>query len=209
VSKLAKAAAAKGFAFPVKKTSDKKTNMAEIPTPAAIAATVDSFLVNTVKMDEIKATLDSNVAELRAYSLDLALTTKDMKNQILTGKEGAVNVIFKDQYSMNPERKEQLDEYLTSKGLKPEDFVTEKTSVNFDFDAMTQPERDALINFLGATLGAERCAQLVAEKTTYEIKGLKDKIPAIAKDADDMANLRSISGHYSPSIAARKEKTKL
>jgi hypothetical protein len=187
-----------------KKETKSKSKMVTANAPKEIVNVVDNFLQAQSKIAELEAELAEAAAKIKDFALDNALKSKSMENVIIEAKEGSVNINFKDQYSLNS--REELDAFLKSKKLDPDKFITEKTELLFDYNKMTEKEKKDLFTFVSKTMGQERFSQLVQDKTSYSIKGLKDVMPEVCKNREELDELRNLSKHYSPTVAKRTTK---
>ena len=202
MSKLAKDMAKAGLDPLKSKTETKKSSLAALSASPGVMAAVDSYL--SAESDLVAAELQLKTAskEIVNFAIDTAIRTKSMTNVEIAGSKGAVGVIFKDQYSLKD--KSQLDSVLKAHNLNPDDFIKEKTTINFAYDVLTDEEKTKLFKFLSEELGKDRMGQIVTESTKYEIKGLKDRLAVIAKNREDFDNLKEVSGMYTPTVAKRK-----
>lgn len=180
----------------------KKSKVKSVDCPDSTKTSVDEYLRGVAMRDEAAAIIAEASGDIVDFSLDHALKARSMANITLEGDEGAVNVNFKEQYSLKD--REPLDKLLKKKGLNPDDFVSTETKMVFDFDKMSEKEREKLFGFLAKEFGGERFGELVAEKTSYKITGLKDQMPLIAKNRADLDVIREASGHFTPTVARRK-----
>jgi len=196
-SKLAKA----GIEIPKDKPAKSSSKLATIEAPKDIKLAVDNYLAATDAENDAKARRADAAGKLHTFFLDRVWETKSTENGLIEGSTGAVNVIIKSQYSMkNPDG---LREAMKACKLDYDRFVTEKTSIVIDFDALSEAETTKIITLI-KSFGQDRAALLVQEQTKYEMSpDFLRELPRVgSRDAFD--GLREASGHFTPTVSARK-----
>lgn len=204
MSKMAKDLSKFGLEAKKAAPAKAKKSLATVDAPAKIVGAVDAM----IKANQEKAQAEAKLAEcqntIREFSFEQVLKTKDMDNFQIEGSTGAVNVVFKDQYTMKD--RAPLDALLKKYKKNPEDYIEEKTALKFDYDGMSDDEKKKLFGFLSKEFGAERFKALVTEETKFAIKGLKDEMPVLAKDRAALDEIRQASGQHAPTVVVRLEK---
>lgn len=205
MSALEKALAKKGLASNAPK-SEKKTSMVTVAATADITKKVDRYLELEEKIKDAQTEVETICGSLREFATEYIVKNNETNNLIIEGSNGAVNVNVKDQYAdlKTKEQYEALAGFLKKKKIPVEKHVTEVSKVEFDFNKLTEAEQEKLMDFLVNSLGAERYNQVVTTKTTYKISNLKDEMIKKVKSVDELEEFRSLSSHYSFTIARRK-----
>jgi len=205
MSALEKALAKKGLASNSAKT-EKKTSMVTVAATADVTKKVDRYLELEEKIKDAQTEVETICGSLREFATEYIVKNNETNNLIIEGSNGAVNVNIKDQYAdlKTKEQYEALAGFLKKKKIPVENHVKEVSKVEFDFNKLTEDEQEKLMDFLVNSLGAERYNQVVTTKTTYKIFNLKDEMIKKVKSVDELEEFRSLSSHYSFTIARRK-----
>lgn len=187
------------------KKGAKKTKMVTVATDKAMASKIDRYLELQDVIDNATAESKAATADIREFAYGYVVKNKETENIILSGTKGEINVNFKDQYTnLDAERAEELRKALVAKDINPERHIKEESEVKFDFNALTDSEREALVGFLSNTLGMDRYKQVVTTKTVYKVTGLKDEMITKCNTVEEFQELRSLSSHYDATVARRK-----
>lgn len=206
-SALEKALAKSKLEVNDKKSKSKKTDMVTVAATEDIALKVDTFLANTEKIKDLETERDLAAEAIRNFSYEYIIKNHETENLIIEGLDGAVNVNLKDQYTnLNSESRAPLADFLTAKGLKPEDHITEESKVVFNFNELTQAEQNKLMKFLSKEIGAERYEKVVETKVAYKIANLKDTMIKKCNTVEEFQEFRSLSTHYNATVAKRVTK---
>lgn len=201
MSKLAGDLAKMGLKVAKNADTKKKKKTNATPLTADQQEHVDAFLKADQDEKSAKAAKAKAQKEIRGMAFGFSFDNGTLKNLVLEGQTGAVNVNFKDQYAMKD--RAELDQILVEKGLDPDHYVTESTALSFDYEALTDAEREKVLALL-KTFGEERFAAVVSTTTKFAISGLKDKMVSISENQDELDTLREACGHYAPTVARRK-----
>ena len=194
-----------GLTAKKKKTKKEKSRLPVVEN-SEMASQVDSFLEAERRESAASSEKKEAAAQIQIFAIDHAKDIKSMGNFILKGTTGMVNISYKDQYELKD--REDLDEVLKEKfDLDPDEFIDEVPTLKFEFNKLTDEEKEKFLTFLSEEFGQDRFEQIVTADTKYKPKkGLKDRIVAEAKTMEDLAAFREASGHHTPTILTRVEK---
>lgn len=208
MSKLAKKLNEAGIQANGKKPAGKSDMMVIEDAPKAITQAAASFRKNQVLKEDAEAAMKASAEEIRGFAIDLAIENQEFKNFVVPSSEGPVSVICKEQYSAlkNEEEYESACKYLEKKGLDPAKHIEQSNKLSFLFDEMTDKEQDQLIGFLKKTLSEERMNKVLEQKTEYKFTNFTQQMAKIAKNADDLNELRQVSHHHAFTVTDYKKK---
>lgn len=203
MSSLNKALSAANLA-PSKAKGAYKTDM-KLINDEGIASKVDQFLVLQDAVDNATASLKAVQQDIRNFAYSYVIRERETENLIIKGHNGEVNVNFKDQYTAisDEQRLDEIRAALSKKKIDPEQHIKEESKVEFDFNALTDGEKQSLIEFLSKTLGADRMQQVVTTKTQYKMIGLKDELIKKAKTVEEFTSLRSLVSAHDATVVRR------
>lgn len=189
------------------KKKSKKSDMVTVAATKNIESKVDLFLKNDEKMKDLKTSQELISQELRTFAYDYVIANHETENLVIEGKDGAVNINFKDQYNdINSDAKAPLEQFLTDKGLNPEEYIKEESKVVFNFNELTKSEQDKLMKFLSKEIGADRFSKVVETKVAYKISNLKDVMIEKCSTVEEFQTFRSLSSQHAATIAKRVTK---
>jgi hypothetical protein len=193
------------FGLSVSTKPAKKSSLEVLAgVPATIISKVSEFILANLKISELTARLEELTADIREYCDKLIISTKAIKNAAIEVDEGGISVVYKDQFSCKDAT--ELKAWLVRKKIKPDEYVTEEQELSFAFDKMTPAEVNAFGKFLSKEFGEARFKELATSVTKIKISGLKDAMPELCKNYDELVELRQVSGHFRASVSVRKEK---
>lgn len=201
MSKLQSKLAKSGIELSAQATKSKTSKLPVLQAPKDVKAAVDGYLAALEAEKEASARKATAASELQGFYLGHVYDKKDTDSVILEGGNGAVNVTFKSQYSMKTP--EVLREVMGKQGLDWSQYVTEQTSVVINYDALTDAEINKLVSLI-KSFGQDRVNMLIQEKTTYKVNESFTKEMTKAKTREEFDLLREASGHFTPTVAARK-----
>lgn len=189
----------------VNKTSKaKKTDMVTVAATKDIASKVDKFLSNLEKIKDLETDQKLVQQDLRAFAYDYVVKNHETENLIIEGKDGQINVNFKDQYNaLDSESNKVMEGFLKEKGLNPKDYITEESKVVFNFNELTAAEQAKLMKFISKEIGAERYEKVVETKVVFKLSNLKDAMIKKCQTVEEFQEFRSLSSHHDATIAKR------
>jgi hypothetical protein len=189
------------------KAEDKKSksSMVEAQVSTATEKKVDKYLAALHQKQDAEAEMKVLGQELIDIASEQMVTSKNPANLVFNTKKGSLNVIYKDQFGdIQAEDKDQAAKELKAIGLDLEEYVTEKNTMTFDFDALTSVEQKKLLEFVSKTLGQERFEQVAKTKTSFVLKGIKDDIIKKAKSVEAFQTISSALKMYKATISEKK-----
>lgn len=190
----------------VNKTSKaKKTDMVTVAATKDIVSKVNKFLANEEKIKNLETDQSLVTKDIRDFAYEYVIKNHETENLIIEGTDGAVNINFKDQYTnLDSASREPLADFLTSKGLKPEEYIAEESKVTFNFNELTEAEQNKLMKFLSKEIGADRYEKVVETKVVYKVSGLKNVMIKKCNTVEEFQEFRQLSTHYNATVAKRK-----
>lgn len=201
MSKLQSKLAKSGIELKAQTAKSSKSKVAALKAPKAVSEAVDNYLLALEAEKEASARKANASSALQSFYLDHVFEEKDTESAMIEGTKGAVNVVFKSQYTMKTP--EVLKEVMKSQGMDFDEHVTTHTSVVINFDAMSEGEMNKLVALIKG-FGQERASALIEEKTSYKVSESFTKQMAKVKDREAFDALREASGHFTPTVSARK-----
>lgn len=208
MSKLAKKLNEAGISANSTKKASKSDMLMMEDAPKAVVQAAAIFRKNQVIKEDAEAAMKSSAEEIRGYAIEVALENEEFTNFVVPSPEGPVSVICKEQYSAlkGEEEYESACAYLKKKGLDPAKHIEQQNKLSFLFDEMTEKEQDQLIGFLKKTLSEERMAKVLEQKTEYKFTNFTQQMAKVAKNADELNELRQVSHHHAFTVTDYKKK---
>ncbi len=208
MSKLNAALAKKGIDTSATASKKKATDMKTVEASADIVKKVDRFLELESKLKDMKTESEVVCDSIRSFATEYIVKNHETENLIIAGTNGEINVNVKDQYTnaTSEETRDEIAAYLKKFKIDADKHIKEESKVEFDFEALTDKERELLMNFITTSFGGDRFAQVVKTKTVYKLSGLKDEMIKKAKTVKDFEEFRKLTSHHSMTIVKRTTK---
>lgn len=194
------------------KAKKAKTHEEVVAGNTAVGKAIKTYHDMTTKIANNEAMLSEAKKVIINHGMTRMFERQSTQNITFNAKDGDVYMALKDQYTLKVNEESQkcdeLEEFLESKGIQPDQIVTYKEKASLNINKMKDDEVDKLVTLLADTFGQERMDEIFSVKTEPVINGLVELFPTLCESQEDWTKLASMTKQHTPTINIPSKKGK-